>query len=108
LVPGSRGGFGLYQLTGMRLDAYESFAASRGVDPSDVDTHSILWSASRVWATGRRARLCTARKPRRRRALWPRLSQQAPRQEVRSSCPAGATGRRRKGALVPPDEDKVA
>ncbi|RIY03498.1 hypothetical protein D3218_01700 [Aureimonas flava] len=37
-VPGSRGGFGLYQLTGPRRDAYEGFAASRGVDPSDIDT----------------------------------------------------------------------
>lgn len=37
VVPGSRGGFGLYQLTGPRRTAYESFAAQRGVDPSDVD-----------------------------------------------------------------------
>jgi hypothetical protein len=37
LVPGSRGGFGLYQLTGPRRRAYEAFAAQRGVDPSDVD-----------------------------------------------------------------------
>lgn len=36
-VPGSRGGFGLYQLTGPRRVAYEQFAAQRGVDPSDVD-----------------------------------------------------------------------
>lgn len=36
-VPGSRGGFGLYQLTGPRRVAYESFAQERGVDPSDVD-----------------------------------------------------------------------
>lgn len=37
IVPGSRGGFGLYQLTGPRRTAYESFAAQRGVDPSDVN-----------------------------------------------------------------------
>lgn len=37
VVPGSRGGFGLYQLTGPRRRAYEAFAAQRGVDPSDVD-----------------------------------------------------------------------
>lgn len=37
LVPGSRGGFGLYQLTGPRRVAYENFAAQRGVDPSDTD-----------------------------------------------------------------------
>lgn len=36
-VPGSRGGFGLYQLTGPRRVAYENFAAERGVDPSNVD-----------------------------------------------------------------------
>lgn len=37
LVPGSRGGFGLYQLTGPRRVAYERFAQERGVDPADVD-----------------------------------------------------------------------
>lgn len=37
IVPGSRGGFGLYQLTGPRRRAYEAFAAQRGVDPADVD-----------------------------------------------------------------------
>lgn len=37
LVPGSRGGFGLYQLTGPRRIAYEKFAADRGVAPSDTD-----------------------------------------------------------------------
>ncbi len=37
LVPGSRGGFGLYQLTGPRRVAYEKFAADRGVAPSDTD-----------------------------------------------------------------------
>jgi hypothetical protein len=36
-VAGSRGGFGLYQLTGPRRVAYESFANERGVAPSDVD-----------------------------------------------------------------------
>jgi hypothetical protein len=37
VVPGSRGGYGLYQLTGPRRTAYEQFAAQRGVDPSNVD-----------------------------------------------------------------------
>jgi len=37
LVPGSRGGFGLYQLTGPRRVAYERFAAERGVPVDDVD-----------------------------------------------------------------------
>lgn len=36
IVPGSRGGFGLYQLTGPRRRDYEAFAAERGVDPSDI------------------------------------------------------------------------
>ena len=36
-VPGSRGGFGLYQLTGPRRVEYEAYAKARGVDPSDVD-----------------------------------------------------------------------
>tara|TARA_R110000737_G_scaffold64473_7_gene92223 strand:- start:3837 stop:4559 length:723 start_codon:yes stop_codon:yes gene_type:complete len=37
LVKGSRGGFGLYQLTGPRRVEYEDFAASKGVAPSNVD-----------------------------------------------------------------------
>ena len=37
VVPGSRGGFGLYQLTGPRRTAYEQFASQRGVLPDDVD-----------------------------------------------------------------------
>jgi hypothetical protein len=37
LVPGSRGGFGLYQLTGPRRVAYERFAAERGLPVDDVD-----------------------------------------------------------------------
>ncbi|MGR3525061.1 MAG: phage tail tip lysozyme [Paracoccaceae bacterium] len=37
LVPGSRGGFGLYQLTGPRRVAYENFAQQRGVNPADPD-----------------------------------------------------------------------
>ncbi len=37
LVPGSRGGYGLYQLTGPRRRAYEQFAAERGVSPDNVD-----------------------------------------------------------------------
>ena len=36
-VPGSRGGFGLYQLTGPRRVAYEQFAQRRGVSPADPD-----------------------------------------------------------------------
>ena len=36
-VPGSRGGYGLYQLTGPRRKAYEAFAGQRGVDPSDTN-----------------------------------------------------------------------
>jgi hypothetical protein len=35
LVPGSRGGFGLYQLTGPRRVAYENYAQERGVDVAD-------------------------------------------------------------------------
>ena len=35
LVPGSRGGFGLYQLTGPRRVAYEQYAQERGVDVAD-------------------------------------------------------------------------
>ena len=35
LVPGSRGGFGLYQLTGPRRRAYEQYASQRGVDVAD-------------------------------------------------------------------------
>lgn len=37
IVPGSRGGFGLYQLTGPRRTAYERFAAQRGVNPADPE-----------------------------------------------------------------------
>ena len=37
IVPGSRGGFGLYQLTGPRRTAYEQFASQRGVDPADAN-----------------------------------------------------------------------
>ena len=37
VVPGSRGGFGLYQLTGPRRKAYEAYAAQRGVPLDDVD-----------------------------------------------------------------------
>lgn len=36
-VPGSRGGFGLYQLTGPRRRAYEAFAAQRGAPLNDPD-----------------------------------------------------------------------
>lgn len=37
IVAGSRGGFGLYQLTGPRRRAYEAFAADKGVDLADPD-----------------------------------------------------------------------
>lgn len=37
IVPGSRGGFGLYQLTGPRRVAYEQYAAERGVPVDDID-----------------------------------------------------------------------
>lgn len=37
IVPGSRGGFGLYQLTGPRRREYEAFAGQRGVAPKNVD-----------------------------------------------------------------------
>lgn len=37
LVPGSRGGYGLYQLTGPRRREYEAFAAQRGVPLDSVD-----------------------------------------------------------------------
>lgn len=36
-VPGSRGGFGLYQLTGPRRRAYEAYAAEKGVPLDNVD-----------------------------------------------------------------------
>ncbi len=38
IVPGSRGGWGLYQLTGPRRRRFESFARARGVSVSDEDT----------------------------------------------------------------------
>ena len=38
LVAGSRGGFGLYQLTGQRRKAFEAFAAAKGVSVDDEDT----------------------------------------------------------------------
>jgi hypothetical protein len=37
LVPGSRGGFGLYQLTGPRRRAYEEWATSQGIPLDSVD-----------------------------------------------------------------------
>lgn len=37
LVKGSRGGFGLFQWTGPRRVALESYAAKQGKDPSDMD-----------------------------------------------------------------------
>lgn len=37
IVPGSRGGFGLYQLTGPRRRAYEAYVAERGLPVDSVD-----------------------------------------------------------------------
>lgn len=37
LVPGSRGGFGLIQSTGLRRDQLEAAARARGVDPADPE-----------------------------------------------------------------------
>jgi len=61
LVPGSRGGFGLYQLTGPRRVDYEAFADSRGVPYSDTDAQldflmielegSESSAASKIFAT---------------------------------------------------------
>lgn len=36
-VPGSRGGFGLYQLTGPRRTAYENYVQQAGLNASDID-----------------------------------------------------------------------
>jgi len=38
LVPGSRGGYGLYQVTGPRRREYEAFAKRRGRNLDDIDT----------------------------------------------------------------------
>lgn len=45
LVEGSRGGYGLYQLTGPRRRQYEAFAAERGVDAADADAQLdfLMW-----------------------------------------------------------------
>lgn len=45
IVAGSRGGYGLYQLTGPRRRAYEAFAAQRGVDYSNPDAQLdfLMW-----------------------------------------------------------------
>ncbi|MDI9407819.1 MAG: phage tail tip lysozyme [Candidatus Pacebacteria bacterium] len=37
VVPGSRGGFGLYQLTGPRREAYEAYASQNGLPLDSVD-----------------------------------------------------------------------
>lgn len=37
IVPGSRGGYGLYQLTGPRRTAYEQYVSQRGDSPDSVD-----------------------------------------------------------------------
>jgi Phage tail lysozyme len=42
-VPGSRGGFGLYQTTGDRRIALEAMAKKRGVDPSDPRLQGEFW-----------------------------------------------------------------
>lgn len=44
-VAGSRGGFGLYQLTGPRRRQYEDFAKQRGIDPGDPDAQMdfMMW-----------------------------------------------------------------
>jgi len=45
LVPGSRGGFGLYQVTGPRRRQYEEFASSRGAPLDDIDAQLdfMIW-----------------------------------------------------------------
>lgn len=45
LVEGSRGGYGLYQLTGPRRKQYEEFARERGTDFSDPDAQLdfLVW-----------------------------------------------------------------
>lgn len=45
LVEGSRGGFGLYQLTGPRRRQYEKFAEDRGVSPANTDAQLdfLMW-----------------------------------------------------------------
>lgn len=48
LVPGSRGGFGLYQVTGPRRRQYEQFAQSRGARLDDVDAQLDFM----VWELG--------------------------------------------------------
>lgn len=60
-VAGSRGGFGLYQLTGPRRRAYEAFAAQKGVALNDPDAQldfavlelqgSEKRAASKIYAT---------------------------------------------------------
>jgi hypothetical protein len=55
LVPGSRGGYGLYQLTGPRRRAYEAYAAERGMPLDSVDAQldfmmtELQGSESRAW-----------------------------------------------------------
>ncbi len=45
IVKGSRGGYGLYQLTGPRRRQYEKFAASKGVDVADPNAQLdfLVW-----------------------------------------------------------------
>lgn len=57
IVPGSRGGFGLYQLTGPRRTAYEAFANERGVSPDDWNAQldflmtELQGPEARAWST---------------------------------------------------------
>jgi hypothetical protein len=54
LVEGSRGGFGLYQLTGPRRVAYEEFARKRGVNAADPDAQ-LDFMMNELKTTERRA-----------------------------------------------------
>jgi hypothetical protein len=44
-VAGSRGGFGLYQLTGSRRTQYEQYASEKGTEPSDPEAQMdfLVW-----------------------------------------------------------------
>ena len=56
IVPGSRGGYGLYQLTGPRRRAYEAYAAERGLPFDSVDAQldfmmtELQGPESRAWS----------------------------------------------------------
>lgn len=61
-VAGSRGGFGLYQLTGSRRTQYEDFAKQQGVSPGDPDAQMdfLMWelenteksARNKIWGAG--------------------------------------------------------